>query len=83
MISYLTVDSIRKLLEAISTSSPQGRWELAIISLLYDSGSQVQALIDLKAEDVHLGGFSSIDVVGKGNKHRTIPLTEATGKIYG
>ncbi|MDL2302362.1 site-specific integrase [Lachnospiraceae bacterium OttesenSCG-928-D06] len=81
VISYLTVDSMRKLLEVIDTSSPQGRRDLAMLSLLYDSGSRVQELIDLRAENVHLGDFPSIDVVGKGNKHRAIPLTEATGKI--
>lgn len=81
VITYLTVDSIKKLLEVIDTSCPQGRRDLAMLSLLYDSGSRVQELIDLKAEDIHLGSFPSVDVVGKGNKHRTIPLTEATGKI--
>lgn len=81
VISYLTVDSMKKLLEVIDTSSPQGRRDLAMLSLLYDSGSRVQELIDLKAENVHLCSFPSIDVVGKGNKHRTIPLTEAAGRI--
>lgn len=81
VIFYLTVDSMKKLLGVIDTSTQKGRRDLAMLSLLYDSGARVQELIDLKAEDVHLGNFPSVDVVGKGNKHRTIPLTEATGNI--
>lgn len=81
VISYLTVASMKTLLEVIDTTHPQGRRDLTMLSLLYDSGARVQELIDLNAEDIHLGGFPTVDVLGKGKKHRAIPLTEATGSI--
>ena len=81
VIYYLSVDSMKKLLSVIDTSHPQGRRDLAMLSLLYDSGARVQELIDLKVGDVHLGKFPSVDVMGKGNKQRTVPITETTGTI--
>ncbi len=81
VISYLSVDSTKKLLSCIDSSTRQGRRDLTMMSVLYDSGSRVQELIDLKAGDVSLSTNPTIDVVGKGNKHRTIPITMNTRDI--
>ena len=45
-VNYLSIDGIRLLLAQIPINTKKGRRDLALISLLYDSGARVQELID-------------------------------------
>ena len=58
-VNYLSIDGIKLLLAQIPINTKKGRRDLALISLLYDSGARVQELIDLtpaslKEEQVNL-----------------------------
>ena len=59
----------------------KGRRDLAILSLMYDTGARVQEMVDLKVENVHLDKPFYITVCGKGNKIRTVPMTESQLKV--
>lgn len=76
-INYLTIEGISLLLSMPNKHSINGRRDLALLSLMYDIGARVQEMADLKVEDVHLDKPFYINVCGKGNKIRTVPMTES------
>jgi len=81
IINYLTLDGIRLWLEQPDRSTLKGRRDLALLSLMYDTGARVQEIIDLTPTDLRLDKPTTIRVTGKGNKARIIPLLEAQVKI--
>jgi len=69
----LTVDEVRRLLNAPGSGRPTGVRDAAMLELLYAAGLRVSELVGLKVQDVHLdGGF--VRVLGKGSKERVVPI---------
>jgi integrase/recombinase XerD len=81
MVSHLTVDAIRCLLEQIPTKTRQGRRNLTMLSLLYESGARVQELVDLTPSCLRLEKPALIRLHGKGDKKRVVPLMDQQVKI--
>jgi integrase/recombinase XerD len=75
-INYLTVDGIKLLLEQPGVTTKRGRRDLALLSLMYDTGARVQEVIDLTPSTIHLDKPYTIKITGKGNKARIVPLLE-------
>ncbi len=75
-IHYLTTDGIKLLLEQPDLSRQNGRRNLALLALMYDSGARVQEMIDLTPSSIRLGTPSIVKLVGKGRKARIVPLQE-------
>lgn len=80
-INYLTVDGIRLLLEQPDITTKKGRRDLALISLMYDTGARVQEMIDLTPSVIHLDKPYTIQITGKGNKTRIVPLLDEQVRI--
>ena len=80
-ISYLTTEGLKLLLEQPNLASEKGRRDLALLSLMYDTGSRVQEIIDLTPSAIRLDKPYTIKVTGKGNKTRIVPLLENQVKI--
>jgi len=80
-MNYLTIDGIKLLLEQPDVTSQKGRRDLALLSLMYDTGSRVQEIIDLTPEAIRLDKPYTILIKGKGNKTRIVPLLEEQVKI--
>ncbi len=73
--TVLSVEEIDKLLKSLTTDTPIALRDKAMIELTYSSGLRVSELINLKLSDYHPSmGF--IDVFGKGNKERVVPVGE-------
>lgn len=81
VINHLTVEGIRCILEQISTKNSHGRRNLALLSLLYESGARVQELVDLTPASVRLDKPAIIRLHGKGDKTRVVPLMEPQVRI--
>lgn len=81
VINHLTVEGIRCLFEQISTKNIHGRRNLALLSLLYESGARVQELVDLTPASVRLDKPAIIRLHGKGDKTRVVPLMEPQVRI--
>jgi site-specific recombinase XerD len=81
VMSYLTLDGIKAILNQPDTSTLTGRRDLAMLSLLYDTGARVQELVDLRIEDVRLSSPTVIKLTGKGNKTRLVPIMVPTEKL--
>ena len=76
-ISYLTTDGIKLLLEQPDSTSVNGRRNLALLSLMYDTGARVQEMIDLTPESLKIESRPyTIRLFGKGRKSRVVPLME-------
>jgi site-specific recombinase XerD len=80
-INYLTTEGVKLLLEQPDLTSERGRRDLALLSLMYDTGSRVQEIIDLTPSVIRLDKPNTIKVTGKGNKTRIVPLLENQVKI--
>jgi integrase/recombinase XerD len=73
-INYLSVDGVKLLLEQPDLSTRNGRRNLALLALMYDSGARVQEIIDLTPSSVRIDNPSTIKLIGKGRKSRIVPL---------
>ena len=76
-MTYLTIDGLKLLLQQPDTKTKRGRRDLALLSLMYDTGGRVQEIIDLKPSMLHLDKPATIKIIGKGNKARIVPLLDA------
>ena len=69
----LTDDEITQLLKPLPPDTPASLCEQAIFELAYGCGLRISELCDIRLEQLQLeSGF--INVVGKGNKERVVPL---------
>ena len=75
----LTVEEMEALITS-PDDTVAGQRDHAIMELLYASGVRVSELIDIMIDDVNIEmGF--INVIGKGNKERIIPITDRSAEI--
>lgn len=65
----------------INTNTKQGRRDLVLISLLYNTGARVQELINLTPGDFRLDNPATVELLGKGNKKRIVSLEEPIVKL--
>lgn len=79
-VSFLTQDEVKRLFEAIDTSSIIGLRDRAIIELLFSTGLRVSELAKLNVEDLNFktGEFS---VRGKGQKDRPVYVSESAAYV--
>ena len=69
----LSNDEITRLLKPEEVTSPENLCDQAILELAYASGLRLSELKNLQLEQLHLeAGF--INVIGKGNKERVVPV---------
>ncbi len=69
----LTQEEITKMLDSIKTDTPLGKRNKAMMETLYATGLRVSELLSLTTLNIHLNA-KYIDVIGKGNKERMVPL---------
>lgn len=69
----LTVEEIERLISVIDLSRPEGHRNRAIIETLYGAGLRVSELVNLRLTDIH-EEEDYIEVTGKGNKQRLVPI---------
>ena len=81
IIPSLSLSQIKNIFNAVETNSKQGLRELAILSVLYDSGARVQELADLRVQDFCAGTNPYLLLRGKGNKSRKVPITQEVSKL--
>ncbi len=76
-INYLTIEGIKLFLQQPNTATSKGRRDLALLSLMYDTGARVQEIIDLTPSMLRLNKPATIKIIGKGNKARLVPMLDA------
>lgn len=78
---YLSIEELKCIFQQPDQSTKQGIRDLAMLTLLYDSGCRVQELIDLTWIDLRFEKPATVTLTGKGNKTRIIPLMSDTACI--
>jgi integrase/recombinase XerD len=77
IISYLTLEGVELLLKQPEVTNGKGLRDLALLSLMYESAARVQEIIDLTPSSLYITGKPyRIELHGKGNKYRIVPLPE-------
>lgn len=78
-VKYMSKNAFKALLAQPDIKTVKGMRNRMIIILLYDTGTRVQELVDIKLSDLHLNAKNPfIIVTGKGNNYRSIPLMDKT-----
>jgi len=80
-LTYMTLEGIKLLLQMPDRHTKSGRRDVALLSLMYDTGARVQEIADLTPSMVRLSAPSTIKLVGKGKKARIVPLMEKQADI--
>jgi len=71
----LSPEEIDAMINTIDRSKPEGERNVALLETLYSCGLRVSELIGLALTQVHKDeGF--VQVIGKGNKERLVPISE-------
>ena len=81
IVEHLSPEGIKILLEQPDKTTSQGRRDLTLISLMYDSGARVQEIIDLSVKDFIPGSNPVLIITGKGNKTRRVPIMKNTAAL--
>jgi integrase/recombinase XerD len=80
-IQHLDFDEILAVLAVIDRSAGQGRRDLALLSLMFNTGARVSEIVGLQTTDLRLAAPPSIVLHGKGRKERTCPLWPETALL--
>ncbi len=78
--SVLNHQQARKILDAVSTGSPVGFRDRAVLELLYTSGMRAGELVGLTVDDLRLHDRTA-RVVGKGRKERVVPVGRTAARF--
>lgn len=80
-IGYLSAADMTEILAKPDLQNAVGRRDLAILSLLYDSGARVSELVNLRVRDIRLDEFPMVTLNGKGQKVRYVPIMSKTAQL--
>lgn len=80
-VNHLTPESLQLILAQPDLTTPGGRRDVTLLSVLYDTGARVQELVDLRVRDVRLDPPPILTLTGKGRKTRHVPIMSNTETI--
>lgn len=80
-MNYMTVEETKYLLSLPNQSENSGLRDLAIMIIMYETGSRVQEVIDLMPSCLRFGTISTVELHGKGNKTRLVPIDAVAASI--
>jgi site-specific recombinase XerD len=81
-VTFLDVDEVERLMNAIDTSTPVGLRDRAVIELLFSGGLRVSELVSLNRDHINLQRLEFM-VRGKGQKDRPIFISEQAAEWIG
>lgn len=79
MISYFSEDEIKIMINYLNNIKDLKK--LTMICVLYETGGRVSEFINIKLNDLTLSEKASIILYGKGNKTRTVPISQELVKL--
>lgn len=81
IVPYLTEDELKILFQQPDAKTKQGRRDLVLLVLMYDSAARVQELADLRVRDIRLTAPAVVTLHGKGRKTRQVPIIGKTKEL--
>jgi site-specific recombinase XerD len=80
MFTYLTKEEMDAVLAAPDLAQWEGRRDYALLSFMYNTGARVAEVIGLTESRLRLTSPCQVELIGKGGKHRIVPLWPATAR---
>jgi len=80
-IEHLEFDEIQAVLKVVDIHQNNGRRDLALLSLMFNTGARVSEVTALNIADVHLIAPHTVELRGKGQKERTCPIWPETANL--
>jgi integrase/recombinase XerD len=77
-IQHLDLDEILAVLGAVDPGTSSSRRDLALLSLMFNTGARVSEIVALKTDDLQMASAPSVALHGKGRKERICPLWPET-----
>jgi site-specific recombinase XerD len=77
-IQHLDLDEILAVLAAVDSKTRSGPRDLALLSLMFNTGARVSEIVALQTDDLQMASAPSIVLCGKGRKERICPLWPET-----
>ena len=80
-IEHLDLEEIQAVLKAAELHQSHGCRDVALLSLMFNTGARVSEIVGLNTEDLRLAAPCSVLLRGKGRKERTCPLWPETAGL--
>lgn len=80
-IHYLEFTELQTMLNGLDRSTPVGRRDFALLSLMFNTGARVSEIVGVQAADLRLESPPSVHLRGKGRKERVCPLWPQTARL--
>lgn len=80
-LSYFKLEEVSILLRIPGTTTDIEKRDRVLLSVLYASGARAQELCDLRVNDIRFDTKTSLRLIGKGNKARTITIPDNCAQI--
>lgn len=80
-IQHLDFDEIQAVLKAVNTDAVNGCRDLALLSLMFNTGARVSEIVGLQIADLRLCAPCRVLLRGKGRKERTCPIWSETATL--
>jgi integrase/recombinase XerD len=77
LLGYLSHNEMQALLQAMDNSR-SGRRDHLLFLFLYNTGARVSEALSVRVQDVQRHDYRAVQLLGKGRKHRTVPLWKET-----
>jgi integrase/recombinase XerD len=78
MLGFLSRREVQAILDAPSCCTWVGQRDRALFAMLYNTGARVSEVTNMRIKDLVLDAAPCIHIMGKGRKHRTVPLWRST-----
>ena len=80
LVGFLSREQVQAILDAPDPTTWTGQRDRVMLTTLYNTGARVAELIALRIRDVCFEAGPAIQILGKGRKHRQVPLWPQTAQ---
>jgi site-specific recombinase XerD len=81
VVAHLEVDELRRVLDVVDLTRPDGMRDFALLCFAYNTGARVHEIAALRKEWLMLHRLPTVRLWGKGNKERELPLWDACARV--
>ena len=78
VIEFMSEEAIKTLLSQPNSNEIRGLRDQFLMILLYDTGARISEVLNLKICDISITKTTTVKLLGKGNKVRSVPIMAKT-----
>jgi Site-specific recombinase XerD len=80
-VDYMSLEEMQVLFSVPDQTDQKGLRDLTVMLVLYETGARVQELIDLQAASFRFGSINQMQLHGKGDKSRIVPINARVASV--